>query len=271
MEVQNIKIIFSDIDGTLLGNNHHIFPKTRQRILELDRQEIPFILVSARMPDGVRLIQRELGNQRPIICYSGGLILDEHENVMYSRQIDLETALKVQSALERECPGICCNTYGGEKWVVKDDQNPWVIREETITQGKSSVGDISRIFAKENGIHKFLLMGKPDAISGGEALLKAEYPGLSVLRSNEYYLEVMDGTVDKAQGIRYLCSYYGIPLGQAAAFGDGENDVGMLRTAGFGFAMGNAPEHVKKQVRYITLSNEEEGILEILNRISLYS
>ena len=260
----DIKIIYSDIDGTLLKGDHHISPKTREKILELDRKGIPFILVSARMPDGVRLIQRELGNHRPIICYSGGLILDEDQKVIYSRQMELGLAVKVQADLERECPGICVNTYGGELWVVKDDKNPWVIREEKITEGKSAAGDIGSVFLQAGGTHKFLLMGNPDDIAKGEAFLKADYPGLSVLRSNEYYLEVMDGSVDKAAGVKCLCERYGIPPEQAAAFGDGENDVAMLRAVGYGFAMANAPERVKKQVGNVTKSNEEDGIWEVV-------
>ncbi len=263
----DIRILYSDIDGTLLRNDHHISPKTREKILELDKKGIPFILVSARMPDGVRLIQRELGNKRPIICYSGGLILDEDQNVIYSRQMDLELAAGVWSDLERVCPEICVNIYGGELWVVKDDQNPWVIREEGITEGKSAVGELRNMFAGTGGIHKFLLMGEPEDIARGEVFLKANYPKLSVLRSNSYYLEVMDGSVDKAEGVRFLCDRYGIPISRAAAFGDGENDLGMLRAAGYGFAMGNASEKLKAQVGHTTLSNEEEGILRVLERI----
>ncbi len=262
-----IRIIYSDIDGTLLKDDHHISPRTREKILELDRSGIPFILVSARMPQGVRLIQRELGNQRPLICYSGGLILDEEQKVIYSRQMDLELAIQVEADLERQCPGLCCNTYGGELWVVKDDQNPWVVREEQITEGKSAVGEVRDMFADAGGIHKFLLMGEPEEIARGEAFLRSEYPKLSVLRSNPYYLEVMDGSVDKAEGVRFLCGRYKIPLSQAAAFGDGENDLGMLCAAGYGFAMGNASEKLKSQVKRTTLSNEEDGIWMVLERI----
>ena len=61
------RMIYSDIDGTLLNSSHHISVDTREKILELDRREIPLIMVSARMPDGVEIIRRELGNHRPII------------------------------------------------------------------------------------------------------------------------------------------------------------------------------------------------------------
>lgn len=264
---RDLRILFSDIDGTLINSRQHIPGRTREKILELDAKGIPFILVSARGPAGVEVIRRELGNRRPFICYSGGLILDADGSALYSKQMEVGLAVEIQGFLEREYPEICCNTYGGDLWVVKDDRNPWVVREEKITRGKSVSGDIREAFAQAGGIHKFLLMGEPDPISQAELLLRKHYPELSVLKSNDFYLEVMDGSVHKAAGVRYLCDHYRIPVEEAAAFGDGENDVGMLQAVGCGFAMGNAPEDVKRQVNYVTGSNEEEGIWEVIREL----
>lgn len=261
------RILFSDIDGTLLNSSHHVAAGTREKILELDRRGIPFVMVSARMPDGVELIRREVGNQRPVICYSGGLVLDENRQVVYSRRMELRLAAEIKDALGERYPQVCCNTYGGNLWVVDDDKNPWVVREERITESKSLMGDIRECFGKEGGIHKFLLMGDPKPVREAESFLKSTYPQLSISRSNEYYLEVMDGGVDKAEGVRIVCGLYGIDPEEAAAFGDGENDVGMLGAVGYGFAMGNASEHVKSQAAYVTLSNDEEGILKVIERL----
>lgn len=258
------RIIFSDIDGTLLNNRHQVPAKTREKILELEQREIPFILLSARMPDGVYTIQKELGSRSPIVCYSGGLILDENGKQLYSRQLPLKQAAEVKEILKEAYPGICCNTYGMNRWVVDDDKNPWVMREEGITQGKAAVGDIREFFAQDGGIHKFLLMGKAEEITGAAELLNTVCPGLTIQRSNANYLEVMEGSVKKSSGVHFLCSHYGISEAQAAAFGDGENDIDMIQAVGYGFAMENAPENVKRQARYITLSNEEEGILHVI-------
>lgn len=258
------KIIFSDIDGTLLDNRHQIPAKTREKILELEGRGIRYILVSARMPSGIRVIQDVLGNRSPIVCYSGGLILDENGKQLFSRQMPLELAASVKNVLTHEYPAICCNTYGMDQWAVDDDKNPWVIREEEITHGKAAVGDIRDLFAQDGGIHKFLLMGEPEEIEGAAQLLKASYPELTVQKSNANYLEVMNGDVKKSTGVHFLCSYYGISEEQAAAFGDGENDVDMIQAVRYGFAMANAPEHVRRAAPYVTLSNEEEGIWHIL-------
>ena len=261
------RILYSDIDGTLLNSRHHVSRGTRERILELDRRGIPFILVSARMPEGVRVVQRELGIHRPIICYSGGLILDENGQELYSRRMELGTAAKIRDVLKERFPGICCNAYGGSLWVVEDNRDLRVVREERIVKGKALCGDLREVFAGDGGIHKFLLMGEPEDIRQAEEFLRDGYPGLTVLRSNEYYLEVMDGAVDKAEGVRFLCGHYGIPAEEAAAFGDGENDVGMLRAVKYGFAMGNASKSVREQAAFVTLTNDEEGILEAIREL----
>lgn len=261
------RILYSDIDGTLLNGSHHISPKTREKILELDKKGIPFILVSARMPDGVEVIRRELGNRRPIICYSGGMILDEEGQAMYDRRMELGLAAEIRDVLKEMCPGICCNAYGKNLWVVEDDKDPRVIEEERIVEGKAVAGDMEALFEKDGGLHKLLFMGDLEDIRHAEMILKNRYPKLSISRSKETYLEVMDGAVNKAEGVRILCRYYGISPKEAAAFGDGENDVGMLKAVRYGFAMGNAPEDVKEQVDFVTLTNDEEGILEVIKRL----
>lgn len=261
------RIIYSDIDGTLLNSSHHISPDTREKILELDRKGIPFILVSARMPDGVEVVRRELGNHRPIICYGGGLILDENGRTIYSRRMELELAVEIRDMVKERYPGICRNTYGGNLWVVDNDQEPRVIREEKIVSGKALTGNIEEVFGKEGGIHKFLFMGEPKDIREAENFLRKRYAQLSVISSKEDYLEVMDKAVDKAEGVRILCSYYGISLEEAAAFGDGENDIGMLKAVKYGFAMGNAEEYVKEQAAFVAPGNDEEGILKVIKEL----
>ncbi len=256
------RVIYSDIDGTLLDSRHHVPARTAGKIRELEAKGILFILVSARMPSAVRLVQKEFCDRGPMICYSGGLVLDKDGKEMYSCPIRLDLAVEIWNVLRQEHPKVVRNGYGWDDWVVDDDQDPRVRREEDITEGKALVGDIGEIFAEKGGIHKFLLMGEPEDLLRAERSLRVRYPQLSILRSNTYYLEVMAPGVGKAQGIRIMCEDYGISTDEAAVFGDGENDIGMLQAVRYGIAMGNAPEQVKAAAPYVTLSNEEEGIYE---------
>ena len=74
------KIIFSDVDGTLLNSSHKVLPGTVYAIRELKKKGIPFVIISARSPSGIRPILQENHFTCPMISYSGALILDENEN-----------------------------------------------------------------------------------------------------------------------------------------------------------------------------------------------
>lgn len=258
------KMVFSDIDGTLLNSSHQVPGPTRRKILELEREGVPFVLVSARMPEGMTTIQAMIGCRAPMVCYSGALVRDEDGKTMYSCQMDLDLAVRIKDLIGKEFPEICCNTYGGSRWVVDDDSSPWVRKEEEITGLKAMNGDIREVFAADRGVHKFLLMGQEKAVQGLEKRLKEHFPDLSVASSSPVYLEVMDGRVSKSRGVGFLCSHYGIGLDQVIAFGDGCNDMDMLRAVKNSYAMANAPLVVRRSAAHVTLDNDHQGLLAAL-------
>ena len=140
-------------------------------ILNLEKKGIPFILTSARSPEGVRVIKRMLGNHAPIIAFCGGLILDDDGNEIYSKMIPLKRALELKAMLDKDFPAVACNTFGGEKWIV-DDRDDWrEQREEKIVGFPAEIGSIKDTFETEGGIHKFLLMGDPDVMTKLAAVL----------------------------------------------------------------------------------------------------
>ena len=68
--------VFSDVDGTLLDAGHRVSPRTAAAARALGERGIPLVLVSARMPEALADIRRELGNAGPVVCYSGAYVLD---------------------------------------------------------------------------------------------------------------------------------------------------------------------------------------------------
>ena len=210
--MKEYKIIFSDIDGTLLNNENQVPEETIEELRRLDSQGVPFVLVSARMPKGMRPIREELGIHAPMVCYSGGLVLDPDDQEIYSCLLDLDLACEIKSLVAKEFPEVVCGIYGGEHWVVDDIRDPWVIQEQGITHLIPETGDIREIFGKEGGIHKFLFMGDEEAVIRTENRLKERYPQLSIARSKPVYLEVMNGNVCKSAGVKIVCEKYDIPL-----------------------------------------------------------
>ena len=127
-----------------------------------------------------------------------------------------------------------------------------------------AVAGIRLVAAGEGKVHKLLCMGNKDSIDTLAIKLRRKFPNVYICRSKDTYLEINHPMASKANAMRFLCDYMGISLSQTVAFGDGEVDLEMIQLAGMGFAMQNAPDKVKKRVKHIAKSNDDEGILTTL-------
>ena len=241
-------VVFSDVDGTLLDGSHRVSPRTAAAARELEARGIPLVLVSARMPEALDQIRRELGNVGPVVCYGGAYVLDAAGAELLSRPIALGCALEVRD----------------HTWVTSDRSDPRVAREERIVGVESVEGTLEEHFS-ERGLHKFLLVGEPASVERAERELGAAFPNLAVVRSSPILCEVMDGRVSKAEGVEAVCQHLGVSAADAAAFGDGHNDIDMLRAVGESWAMANAPAKVRDAASRVTaLDNDHDGLAETI-------
>ncbi|SDB04736.1 hypothetical protein SAMN02910298_00059 [Pseudobutyrivibrio sp. YE44] len=260
------KIVFSDVDGTLLNSEHRILDGTLQAIKSLQKRGIPFVIVTARGPSGIYPIFHRYNFICPMVCYSGALILDENGKVLLSKGISKDTASKIIDYIEDEGFDCTWNVYSMDSWFVKDRSDPRVIREENIVEAQSTEGMVSDL---PNGadIGKILCMCNPEKTDEIEAALKKKFPTLSIVRSSDILVEVMERGVTKGHSINVVCEKWGINPEDAIAFGDHYNDIEMLKAVGKPFLMGNAPEELKAQFSNITASNDEEGIYKALSQL----
>lgn len=98
-----------------------------------------------------------------------------------------------------------------------------------------------------------------------------QVPGLSPSRWNPLFTDLNVAGTSKAAGIERFCSYYGFDILQTAAFGDGGNDVSMLRAAGCGVAMGGASDTVKAAADYVTATVDDDGVKRALLHLGVIS
>lgn len=260
-------MVFCDIDGTLVNSKNQISKETKQKIQELYFTDIPFILVSARMPSGIFPLQKELGIEAPIICYSGALILSKYGECLKTVVIGREKAIDIYEFVKKEFNNICQNAFYGNDWIVDDIYNKWVIQEQYITASKPIKGPIFDFVLLKGHVHKFLFMGEAEQICDLNKVLKEKYPELSIYRSKDTYLEIMASDASKSSSVKYICENYNINIENTVSFGDNFNDLDMLLSTGTCFVMGNAPDEVKRQFKNITLNNDNDGVLVGLNKL----
>ena len=260
--MDDIKIVFSDVDGTLLNSQHKITPDTLRALNALREKNIPFVIISARSPSGIEPIVREYGLRCSVVSYSGSLILDENWHVVYHRGMSRAEAAQVLAFAERQKFQMTWCVYSFDEWITPDRTDPRIVREETIVKATARQGGIQDVTADE--VHKLLFICDPACTDAIEAATKAAFPQFSVVRSSPILLEIMPGGTTKAQAVQTLCDLWNISPADAVAFGDNYNDVEMLELVGHGWLMGNAPEPLKQRLPNHTADHDHDGIAQVL-------
>ncbi|MGT2833251.1 Cof-type HAD-IIB family hydrolase [Streptococcus halotolerans] len=261
-----VKIIFSDIDGSLITDELVVTKRTQEALVKAVEKGIYFVPVSARMPEAIKPIIKDFLPKTPIISYNGAFIQDENGEEIDSSPMPIEDGVKICRYLEEAHPTIAWNVYSGEKWLSQDRSNQWIAREEDvvgISSQESNLEDVGHL----SDIHKLLLMGNPDEILVVEDVLKERYPDLSIAKSYPYYLEIMASGIQKGRAVEQLSEHYGIAMSETIAFGDNFNDLDMLEAVGQGYVMANGPEAVKQAIGNVVADNNSDGIAEVLENI----
>ena len=260
------RIIFSDIDGTLLDSNHRMSGNTLKAIRKAEDDDIPFVIVSARSPSGIYPILREYGFSSPIIAYSGGLILDEKGNTIYHKGMSKETAKEIASFISKEKLDLSLSVFSYDEWVVmKKDER--IANEERTVKAEAREGAIDTIAKDE--ISKLLCICHPEKTENIEEKLRSNFKDVAVVKSDSALIEIMAKGVSKAEAVKMMCREYKVPMEEAIAFGDNYNDEEMLRAVGHGFLMGNAPEALKGRIKLHTDDNNHDGIYKALQSLGI--
>ncbi|WP_049473556.1 fructose-phosphate phosphohydrolase SppA [Streptococcus mutans] len=266
---KTIKLILSDIDGTILDNNHQVDAHLRDTITELKKESIPFVLASARSPHGMFPIAQELNlGANPIACYNGALIVEgnkEHYQTLIEHGLSKADVKKIVALIKKQFPHISINFYSGGDWIVEEiDQ--WVQIEADITKESPDIRNFDTLLTDDAiPIHKLLLIANAQAIQEFFTYLKrVNFEDASFYLSKDNYLEVTSQSVSKENALLEIAKYYDISLSQTMAIGDNYNDIPMLKLAGLGVAMANAPQTVKNEADIETVSNNDNGVSKVI-------
>ena len=258
-----IKLIASDIDGTLLDQHRSISDQTAAVFKNID---LPKILISARMPQAMYYLQEMLDiTGTPVICYNGALVLDRDE-VLYDLHIPVEQIKVLASiALEHD---LHISLYRRDEWFVTA-MDHWAQREVNNTRVQPTVQDLQQTLAyfentmDQGGAHKVMFMG--DEVAMDSAFAKAEQllaSQVHLYRSKDTYTEITPAGTSKKKALELLLKErfeeYGME--HVAAFGDNYNDIEMLQAVGYGVAVENGRDEVKQAARHLTGHHKEDGV-----------
>jgi Cof subfamily protein (haloacid dehalogenase superfamily) len=262
------KIVFSDIDGTLLNAERESSDALKTEVARLTAKDVPFILVSSRMPQAMRWIQDELSiSGLPLICYNGGLVRVDGKAI-HSVAIGLDIIREI-ATLQRGT-GLSVQLFNADEWYV-ESMDHYAEREKNNTRVSPQVRSLQATIANWNkrglGAHKIMVMGEPDELDKMIGRLERYFGArLHLYRSKDTYLEIASKRVSKLTGIEQLLAhkYPGITLEDSIAFGNHFNDIEMLKAVGLGVAVANAKEEVLEIAAAKTGAAKEDGVAQAL-------
>lgn len=258
-----IKMIATDIDGTILKWGLDFTPNLKRCIKGLNQRGIKVVLVTGRMHCATTPVARELGLETPIISYQGGLIKDFDGNTLYQKNLDAKYAKEIiQWARQNQ---IHINLYLDDKLYVEHDNE--IVK--SYTDGKFIDYTVCSFDDLEiKNVNKILAIDLNDVckVTGWVDELKAKYPELYIVKSTPYFCEIGSADAKKSLGVQYLCSMWGIKPDEVLTIGDQNNDIDLIQCGGIGVAMGNGTSELKECADFITDTVENDGFVKAVDK-----
>jgi Cof subfamily protein (haloacid dehalogenase superfamily) len=261
----NRKLLAFDVDGTLLTNSHSVLPSTKQALRQLVQDGHHIVLATARPPKSVVRIGAQLEIEHTIsIALNGAMIIRDN---MILWEMPMERSAVEEVIQEARRRGLHANIMAGWDWFV-EAPSPWCDQEAAIVEFQPKM--LADLLADSvPNAHKVLFMGDPNSIAAYRQWANSRKLPLYISLSKPTYCEIVSEGVSKAHALQEVANILHIPLADVIAFGDGENDMEIVKMAGVGVAMGNAMPEVLAVADLVTKSNNDDGIYYALLELGL--
>ena len=260
------RAIALDLDGTLTNHDKVVTPRTRQALLKAQELGTVIILASGRPTYGIVPVAECLELEKRggyILSYNGGNIVNAKTGEKLFSQFLPDAVIPILYKYAKEKNHALLG-YAGNEIITEMPDDQYVKEESRIN--KMNIRKVDNLLdALEPHPTKLLMTGDPtDMIKAEEELVEILGEKMDIFRSAPFFLELVPKGIDKAQSLLRLLSKINLTPADLMAFGDGYNDLSMLKLAGVGVAMANAAPEVRADADYVTLSNEEDGVAAAL-------
>lgn len=266
------KLLVLDVDGTLLNEAKEISKRTLAALLKVQQMGVRIVLASGRPTYGLLPLAKslELGNYGGyLVSYNGCQIISaQNGEILFERRINPELVPYLEKKARKN--NFALLTYHDDTLVTDSPENRHVQREAALNNLQIIREDEFSTGIDFAPCKCVLVSDDEEALIDLEAYWKKRLDGtMDVFRSERYFLEVVPCGIDKANTLGALLDMLKVKRDEVMAIGDGVCDVTMIQLAGMGVAMGHSPESVKACADYVTVSNEEDGVAQAVEKAIL--
>ncbi len=263
----DFRLLALDLDGTLIGEDLTISPRTLQAIAAARSQGVVVTLATGRTFREAQPYAAQLGLTAPLICHQGALI-QTGEHVLYHQTVPLALAGEViDFALNHK---LHVNAYVGDGLYVER-----MTREARIYAGYAPeleiqpVGNL-RNFMQDKDATKLLLIGGAELMDRWWPILRQRWgTSLQVVRSHRNLVEFTQAGVSKGNALAFVADYLRVPRQAVMVIGDNQNDLSMVQWAGWGVAMAQGHPDVQLAADHVAPPLSEDGAAVAIERFIL--
>jgi hypothetical protein len=275
IQSMNYKMIAIDMDGTLLNSQKRVTERTKEVLITAQESGKKIIITTGRIFTSARLYSQYIGLKTPIIACNGAIIKGvEGKRIFKIHPVEekiIVNAIEICNEI-----GVPYHFYSEDKIYAtkKLDLYEFYHQEESKIDSSYSIpfydiNDFSSISKIKEEILKFNVWDRDvDKILLTLNKIK-NINNAFVTSSSPYNIEITNQAATKGNALKDLGEFYGIKKEEIIAIGDSYNDISMIEYAGLGIAMDNSQVDIKEIADYITLSNDQEGIVDVFERFVL--
>ena len=261
------KMIVTDLDGTLLDINKNCTTRTKEYLQKLKNEGKIIVIATGRVLNSAIKITEGAKFANYIISNTGSIIYDvENKKEIFRANISNKDVNKICSLYNEEFEyiDVCDSMYYNRYTNISEIER--ILCVEKI-ENKDKFLETC-----ENAVHIRISTKSNENIEEVRDIIKSEIPYLDIKImqdsfSNKKYIEIYQPNVSKYKGVQKIAQIEGIHNKSIIAFGDSLNDIDMIKNCGIGVAMGNSLERIKEIANYTTISHNQNGVIEFLEKI----
>jgi Cof subfamily protein (haloacid dehalogenase superfamily) len=275
---KDIRLLVLDIDGTLAGESNQISPRVLTAIEAVQRRGIAVAIATGRMYQSALRFHQAVGSTLPLMAYQGAFIkcprtdtLHRHTPLPRALALDLLAYLAPMEAQQDLSIHLYIDDQLHVRAVIEDTQ----AYAERSGVAPLAVGDLATLMQRQGHLETTKLL----ALSGNTSLigqiladLEQRYTSddLYLTRSVDYFVEATHSLANKGEAVRFVAEeLLDLKPDQVMTVGDNFNDLEMLRYAGLGVAMGDAPLPVQQAADWVAPGVEEDGVAVAIEQFLL--
>lgn len=260
MNLENIKLVITDMDGTLLNSKHEVSSKFIQQFNQLQSLNILFVAASGRPYYSIIDKLKTIKNNIIVVAENGGIIADNTQ-VLDSKSMNNNQLFDIDNSIENieDIVVIYCSK---DKAYIK---NTSIENLNIVKEYYSSYQLISSVSEIDNDIVKIALYHPLSSETYIFPFVEKFNRDNKVIISSPNWVDISAKGINKGNALRFLLNKFSITNSDVLAFGDYNNDLEMLKEAKHSVAMANAHDDVMAITKYKTTNNDNLGVEKILD------